>query len=132
VKEDFLLCMVRACEESFGRYPVQSFYDEHHRTQPILINLVKAAQEYTHHSGSDGEALVRSLCDVIDFYPGHIWKGDHLLLPLADELLREADKHVLIQQFKWIESTVGDDAAREFAAMVAEFPVALDTNLFSR
>ena len=126
VKEDFLLSMVRACEDSVARYPVQSFYDEHHRTQPLLINLVKAAQEYLHHNGSDIEVLTRSLCDIIDFYPGHIWKADNLLFPLADELLGPADQHVLIQQFKWIEFVVGDDATQKFSAVVAESPLGPD------
>ena len=121
VKEDFLLSMVRACEGSFARYPVQSFYDEHHRTEPLLTGLVKAAQEHASRNGASTEALVRSLRDVIDFYPGHIWKANYLLFPLADELLRQADQHVLVQQFEWIESTVGHDTAEQFSAMVAEF-----------
>ena len=121
VKEDFLLSMVRACEGSFARYPVQSFYDEHHRTQPLLTNLVKTAQENSQSNGANTEALVHSLRDVVDFYPGHIWKADNLLFPLASELLRQTDQHVLIQQFKWIESAVGRNCGEEFSALVAEF-----------
>lgn len=111
IKEDFLLSMVRACEGAFARYPVQSFYDEHHRTEPLFTGLVKAAQEHSHSNGANTEALVQSLRDIVDFYPGHIWKADNLLFPLADELLRQTDQHVLIQQFEWIESTVGRDTS---------------------
>jgi len=64
---------------------------------------------------------VRSLRDVIDFYPGHMWKADHLLFPLGDELLSEADQQVLIQQFDWIESVVGSDIDEQLRAIVAEF-----------
>ena len=121
VKEDFLLSMMRASEGSFARYPIQGFYDEHHRTQPLLANLAKTAQEHSHSNGANTEALVHSLRDVVDFYPGHIWKADKLLFPLVDELLRKADQDVLIQQFEWIESTVGCDTREQVSTIVAEF-----------
>ena len=132
VKEDFLLSMLRACEGLFARYPVQSFYDEHHRTEPLLTGLVKVAQEHSRSNGANTEALVHSLRDIVDFYPGHIWKADNLLFPLADELLRQADQNVLIQQFKWIEYTVGGDATQEFSAMVSEFCLQPDSERVSR
>ena len=64
---------------------------------------------------------MHSLRNVVDFYPGHMWKAEHLLFPLADELLSEMDQSVLIQQFDWIESIVGAEINGELRAIVAEF-----------
>jgi hypothetical protein len=50
-----------------------------------------------------------------------MWKAEHLLFPLADELLSEADQCVLIQQFDLIESVVGSDLNEQLRAIVAEF-----------
>jgi hypothetical protein len=50
-----------------------------------------------------------------------MWKADHVLFPLADDLLSETDQGVLVEQFSWIESAVGGDADEELRAIVAEF-----------
>jgi hemerythrin-like domain-containing protein len=104
-----------------AEYPGRTFYEEHQRIQPLLANLAKTAHEYLQAAHCTPESLVRSLRDVIDFYPGHMWKADHLLFPLGDELLSEADQQVLIQQFDWIESVVGSDIDEQLRAIVAEF-----------
>ncbi len=50
-----------------------------------------------------------------------MWKADHLLFPLAGELLSAADQDVLIQQFDWIESAVGSDTDEQLRTVVPEF-----------
>ena len=120
-KEDFLLSMVRARGGCSAEYPGRNFYEEHQRIQPLLANLAKTAYEYLQAAHCTPESLVRSLRDVIDFYPGHMWKADHLLFPLVDELLSEEEQQVLIQQFDWIESVVGSDIDEQLRAIVAEF-----------
>lgn len=120
-KEDFLLSMLRARGGSSGDYPFRTFYEEHQHIQPLLANLGKAAHEHLRMFHGTPESLVHSLRDVVDFYPGHMWKADHLLFPLADELLLRSDQEVLIQQFDWIESVVGGDINEQLRAIVAEF-----------
>jgi hemerythrin-like domain-containing protein len=120
-KEDFLLSMVRARGGSSADYPFRTFYEEHHHIHSLLVDLAKAAREYLEAFRVTRELLVRSLRDAVDFYPGHMWKAEHLLFPLADELLSEADQCVLIEQFDWIESVVGSDVNEQLRAIVAEF-----------
>ena len=119
-KEDFLLSMVRARGGSSTEYPFRTFYEEHHQIQSLLSDLAKGSHEYLDFPGAS-ESLVHSLRNVVDFYPGHMWKAEHLLFPLADELLSEMDQSVLIQQFDWIESIVGAEINGELRALVAEF-----------
>jgi len=119
-KEDFLLAMIRA-QRGSSEYPVCSFYAEHHRVEELIGRLRKTAEEYLEGVGHSSERLVESLCDVVDFYPGHMWKADHILFPLADELLSEADHAVLVRQFEWINSAISSNADEQLRAIVAEF-----------
>jgi len=120
-KEDFLLSMVRARGGSSTEYPFRTFYEEHHHIQSLLSDLAKGSHEYLEAFPGAPESLVHSLRNVVDFYPGHMWKAEHLLFPLADELLSETDQGVLIQQFDWIDSIVGAEINGELRAIVAEF-----------
>lgn len=120
-KEDFLLSMIRARRGCSDDYAIQTFYEEHHQVEEILAGLRKTANEYLDAANQSAEPLVRSLRDVVDFYPGHMWKADHVLFPLADDLLSDADQGVLVEQFSWIESAVGGDADENLRAITAEF-----------
>lgn len=120
-KEDFLLSMVRGRGGCSGEYPFRNFYEEHHHIQSLLSDLAKVIHEYLEALPGTPESLVHSLRNVVDFYPGHMWKAEHFLFPLADKLLSEADQIVLIQQFDRIESVVGADMHEELCAIVAEF-----------
>lgn len=120
-KEDFLLAMIRAQRGSSAEYPVRSFYEEHHEVEELIAQLRKTADQYLEATEHSSERLVQTLCDVVDFYPGHMWKADHILFPLADELLSEADHAVLVRQFAWIDSAIGSDVDQQLRALVAEF-----------
>jgi len=120
-KEDFLLAMIRAQRCSSTEYPVRSFYKEHHRVEELIAQLRKTADEYLEAAEGSSERLVKTLCDVVDFYPGHMWKADHILFPLADEFLSEADHAVLLRQFEWIDTTIGTDIDEQLHAIVTEF-----------
>lgn len=120
-KEDFLLSMIRARRGCSDDYAVRTFYDEHHRVEELLARLRKTAAEYLDAADQSAEPLVGSLRDVVDFYPGHMWKADHVLFPLADDLLSETDQGVLVEQFAWIEAAVGGNADEQLRAIAAEF-----------
>lgn len=120
-KEDFLLSMIRARKGCSDEYAVRTFYEEHHRVEELLAGLRKASAEYLDAANESAEPLVGCLRDVVDFYPGHMWKADHVLFPLADDLLSETDHGVLVEHFSWIESVVGGDADENLRAITAEF-----------
>jgi hemerythrin-like domain-containing protein len=120
-KEDFLLSMIRARRGCSADYPVRSFYEEHHLVEVLIARLRKTADEYLAVADHSSENFIQSLRDVVDFYPGHMWKADHILFPLADEVLSEPDQTVLLQQFAWIDSAIGTDADEQLRAIVAEF-----------
>lgn len=119
-KEDFLLSMIRARRGCSDEFPIRSFYAEHHRVEVLLASLRKTANEYLEADAGSLEWLFGSFRDVVNFYPGHMWKADHILFPLADDLLSETDQRVLVEQFAWIESAVGGSADEQLRAIAAE------------
>jgi hemerythrin-like domain-containing protein len=120
-KEDFLLSMIRARKGCSDEYAIRTFYDEHHRVEELLAGLRKAAAEYLDAADKGAKPLVETLRDVVDFYPGHMWKADHVLFPLADDLLSETDHRVLGEHFSWIGSIVGRDADEHLRDIAEEF-----------
>lgn len=120
-KEDCVASLIRARRGSSAEYPVRTFYEEHHRLDVLLASVQKRVNQYLGAAHGSSVALAESLRAVVDFYRGHVWKADHILFPLAEELLSETDQEVLVQQFAWIESTVGGDAGEQLRANIAEF-----------
>jgi hemerythrin-like domain-containing protein len=119
-KEDFLLSMIHARKGCSDEYSIRSFYAEHHRVEVLLASLRKSANEYLEAVAGSSAQLVGSFQDVVDFYPGHMWKVDHILFPLADDLLLETDQGVLVEQFAWIESAIGGNADEQLHAVAKE------------
>ena len=118
-KEGFLVSQVLARGHNANEFLIRTFYDEHVSTDPLLTGLNQAADQYA-QSGSF-EPLVNCLRQAVDYYPGHMWKADHLLFPLADAVLTPADQHALQEQFVSIEQVVGGGMHARLRAIVEEF-----------
>ena len=112
--------LIRARGGCSDEYSIRSFYAEHHRMEALLASLRKTANEYLEAVAVSSARLVGSFQDVVDFYPGHMWKADHILFPLADDLLLEMDQGVLVEQFAWIESAIGGNADEQLRAVAKE------------
>lgn len=119
-KEDFVLSVLRLRGVSSSGYPMRSFFEEHARIEPLLTTLHHAAQQYLQFAESDSENLAKALSDVVDLYPGHMWKADHLLFPLAIAKLAERDQEALIEQYNSIETMIGNDIDVELKAILEE------------
>lgn len=117
-KEGFLISQMLARGRSTGEYLIRTFYEEHARIQPLLGNWKKAAEQYS-RSGI-AEPLAGCLREVVDFYPGHMWKADYLLFPLADSILSPADEQALVEQFDSIEQMVGKGMSMRLRALINE------------
>ncbi len=118
-KEGFLISQMLARGRSADEYLIRTFYDEHYRVQSLLTNLKQAADQYSQRG--DSVALADSFRQAVDFYPGHMWKADHLLFPMADAVLSVADQKALLEQFDSIEGTVGREMQLQLRMIVEEF-----------
>ena len=56
------------------------------------------------------ETLINTLEALAEFFPDHIWKEDYLLLPMAEKVLSEEDKHSLADSLNLIDSIKGAEA----------------------
>ena len=119
-KEDFVLSILRDRGVSSSDYPMRAFYEEHDRIEPLLAALHQAAQKYLQCTIGDPENLTIALSDVVDLYPGHMWRTDHLLFPLAKAKLADRDQEALIEQYDSIETMIGSDVNLELKAILEE------------
>ena len=56
--------------------------------------------------------LIETLGALAEFFRGHIWKEDLLLLPMAEKVLSEEDKNLLADWLRFIESKSGAEAQK--------------------
>lgn len=119
-KEDFVLSILRDRGVSSSDYPMRAFYEEHDRIEPLLAALHQAAQQYSQFAESDSANLAKALSDIVDLYPGHMWRADHLLFPLAKARLADRDQEALIEQYDSIETMIGSDVVVELKAILEE------------
>jgi hemerythrin-like domain-containing protein len=63
--------------------------------------------------------LLLTLRELTELYPGHIWKEEYLLLPMADKLLSIDEQASLKREFEHAESNIGVDVHHAFESMIA-------------
>ncbi|MEP6716906.1 MAG: hemerythrin domain-containing protein [Terriglobia bacterium] len=79
---------------------------EHRRAQFLASDLVENISGYVLGGGAHPERLVTSLRDLAVLYQQHLWKEEHILLPMADRLLSTADQKALLEAFGRLTSEV--------------------------
>lgn len=87
--------------------PVGALEDEHKRGRVLGNKLAEAVAKLK----SDGlaaakESLTSTLHDLIALYPGHLWKEDYLLIPMAEKLLSREDQEELVKNFDEVEAGI--------------------------
>ena len=83
--------------------------NEHQQAGFLTLELLQAADAYTGGNASAQESLVRTLRALATLYREHIWKENHVLLPLAERLLSQEEQDMLSQAFQSVESKIGPD-----------------------
>ncbi len=81
--------------------------------QSLASELVENISGYVRGGGAHHERFVTSLRGLAVLYRQHLWKEDHLLLPMADQLLSNEDQRALHRAFGRLTSSMelGDLAA---------------------
>ncbi len=108
--------------------PLHVLDEEHRRDRHLVARLGGATEAYIRSRGRRRRLLIRTLRSLADFYPGHIWKEDYLLFPMANKILSDADQEKLHQEFERVETRIGHrvhHALEEFAERVGTLPCAV-------
>ena len=92
--------------------------DEHQRAASLTKELLAALDAYTSggYASSQG-ILISTLRSLAALYREHIWKEDHILLPIAEKVLSRKEQDVLCETFQRTESSINAD---ELAARIEQ------------
>jgi hemerythrin-like domain-containing protein len=114
-EERFLFPLLEARGVPPTGCPIGALKHEHDKGRALVGELEKAIEDYSLR-GTAG-ALESALSSLVELYPGHIWKEDYLLLPMAGKVLSEKDLENLAEQFARVEAEIGPGAYEKFEAL---------------
>ncbi len=84
--------------------PIGALKNEHEKGRALVSDLASAAEAYISTDGRSRDALVRALDGLVELYPGHIWKEEYLLFPLAEKVLSRAELQELSGHMETFEA----------------------------
>ena len=87
--------------------PLAVLHDEHAKVQTLVSQFADSVEQYAATSGEARASLGKTIHGLLALLPGHIWKEDYLLLPMADKLLSPQEQESLVSQFEQVESELG-------------------------
>ncbi|MFN7995400.1 MAG: hemerythrin domain-containing protein [Bryobacteraceae bacterium] len=95
---------------------IASLKNDHRNLAALTLEVVELAEECAAGHDSVKEGLASTLRRLATLYREHIWREDHLLLPLAEKILSPEELNALNQDFERIESLISsDDVAKRIA-----------------
>ena len=97
-----------------GGCPLGALKSEHEKGRLLVKQLAEAVDTYADSGGTVKDSSVQALRGLVELYPGHIWKEDYLLFPLAGIVLSPSDHEALSEQFEEVELQFGPDAHSRF------------------
>lgn len=105
-----------------GGCPIGALQHEHERGRALAAQLADAVESYAVQGSATNPLLIGTLRSLVELYPGHIWKEDYLLLPMADKVLSGEDQRKLAEAFERVEEQVGAGTHERMEA----FPASLE------
>ena len=96
---------------------ITSLRNDHRNLVSLTLELVELADEYAAGHDAAKEGLTSTLRRLATLYREHIWKEDHVLLPLAEKILSPEQLNALNQAFERIESRI---SSAEVAKRIAQ------------
>ena len=97
--------------------PIATIKNEHGKILRLVNDLSESTAEYLADRRLGKLKLKEALHNLVSFFPGHIWKEDYLLFPMAEKVLSSSDQEMLLQQFDLAELDLGGRINEEFEAL---------------
>lgn len=98
--------------------PLAALAGDHRKGRILLDQFEMASAAYRSNAESAKPDLIIALRELTELYPGHIWKEEYLLFPMANKILSSADQENLRVSFETVESTIGLDVHHAFESMI--------------
>lgn len=97
--------------------PLGILLHEHQSGRKLVTELAEAVEASAAAGATARERIVGSLRGLIELYPGHIWKEEYLLFPLAEKILSPEELVELAEKFAKVEEEMGHEVHRRFEAL---------------
>lgn len=94
--------------------PLAVLHNEHAKEQALIRQFGQAVEMYIESREASRGSLESTIHALVELFPGHIWKEDYMLLPMADKLLSPEEQEQLRQQFDHVESEIGPEIHQQF------------------
>ena len=108
-EEGLLFPALQAKCVSDSACPITTLQNEHRKAGSLTLELLDAADAYAAGHASAPKSLLRTLRALASLYREHIWKENHVLLPLAERVLSAEEQDSLYEAFQGVESKIGPD-----------------------
>lgn len=101
--------------------PIGVMLADHDQGRSFARGIATALPGYKAGDAAAGNSLVMSLRGYGELLKGHILKEDHVLYPMSDQVLSDADKANLFEEFERIEREVtGPGEHEKHLALIGE------------
>ncbi len=97
--------------------PIATLKSEHGTILRLVNELSESTAAYLADRRLGKLNLKEALHKLVTFFPGHIWKEDYLLFPMAEKVLSSSDQEMLLEQFDVAEFDMGGRVNEEFEAL---------------
>lgn len=106
-----------------GGCPLAVLKNEHAKERALIQQFADAVDVYIESKGAVHASLESTIYSLAELLPGHIWKEDYMLLPMADKILSPEEQNVLRKEFERVESEIGPEIRRGFDHLTEELAV---------
>jgi hemerythrin-like domain-containing protein len=113
-EEAYLFTMLERKGVPASGCPLAVLHHEHDTLCALVSQYADSAEVYIATQGAARVSLINTIHALLELLPGHIWKEDFLLLPLADKVLTPDEQESLLAQFERVEAEIGPGIHRGF------------------
>lgn len=106
-EESHLFVMLEKKGVPSGGCPIAVLSHEHVKLHDLISQFADCVELYVTTHGDARAPLEKTIRALLELLPGHIWKEDFLLFPMADKVLSPEDHKTLLEEFNQVETQVG-------------------------
>lgn len=124
-EEAYLFTLLEKKGVPAGGCPLAVLNHEHAKLRALVAQYPDAVEMYVATQGAARASLVETVRALVEILPGHIWKEDYLLLPLADKVLTPEEHESLLAQFAQVDTEMGVPGPQGFEPLAEDLEEAV-------
>lgn len=89
--------------------PIGGLNHEHEKSRALVSALEEQISFYEQQRPGAGQALRRTLLEIIKLYQHHLWMEDAMVFPMAEKVISEDDNRELMIKFADLDRAIGSE-----------------------